>query len=100
MIKSRSVGYGSHTAQTANIQNFDVTGRLEKTKAPGAKSPMEFFQGYDKVKATQSPSVNPTATFTQAPGAASLSMQSGAVAPQSLVGVSSPFQGSSVKVVS
>lgn len=87
-------------AQTANIQNFDVTGRIDKAKAPGAKNPMEFFQGYDKVKADQVSAMNPTATYTQAPGAASLSLRSGASAPQSLVGVSSPFQGSSVKVVS
>jgi len=87
-------------AQTANIQNFDVTGRIDKAKAPGAKNPMEFFQGYDKVKADQVSAMNPTATYTQAPGAASLSLKSGASAPQSLVGVSSPFQGNSVKVVS
>jgi len=87
-------------AQTANIQNFDVAGRIDKARAPGAKTPMDFFQGYDKVKANQVSAMNPTATYTQAPGAASLSLRSGASAPQSLVGVSSPFQGNSIKVVS
>lgn len=92
-------------AQTDAINNFDVSGKVNKLKAAGPKSGIDFFSGFDKVAANQES--NPLATYTNAPGAASASLtgssalpSSASVQPTSLVGIDSPYSGSSVKVVS
>ena len=92
-------------AQTEAINNFDVAKNVDKLKAAPVKTSINFFDGFDKVAATQES--NPLATYTNAPGAASASLtgssalpSSASVQPTSLVGISSPYAGSSVKVVS
>lgn len=94
----------SVNSQADALEAFDVAGRVDKLKAPGAKTAMDFFSGYDKVAANQTQSMNPSATFSNAPGAATESLggaiqKLGSTQPSSLVGINSPFQGSSTKVV-
>lgn len=85
------------------IENFDIEGRVNKLKKPGAKAAVDFFKGYDKVKAQAQPNVGATAGPEETGdegGSASSVVQMGAnTAPSSMVGIRSPFQGSSTKVL-
>lgn len=91
--------------QADNIENFDIAGRVDKLKKPGAKSAVEFFQGYDKVSQQNAAKQNVTASAAPGQvgdggGSASSVVQMGAnTAPSSMVGIRSPFQGSSTKVL-
>lgn len=94
--------------QVEAIEGFDVAGRVDKLKKPGAKKAVDFFQGYDKVKAAAPGSGMGNVDASAAPdtvgdggGSASSVVQMGAnTSPSSLVGIRSPFQGGSTKVVS
>lgn len=91
--------------QADAIEAFDIAGRVDKLKKPGAKQAVEFFKGYDKVGAQAAAKENVTASAAPGQvgdggGSASSVVQMGAnTAPSSLVGIRSPFQGSSTKVL-
>ena len=91
--------------QTAAIEAFDISGRVDKLKKPGAKQAVDFFKDYDKVAAQSAARENVSASAAPGQvgdggGSASSVVQMGAnTAPSSLVGIRSPFQGSSTKVL-
>lgn len=101
---------GATTADAVNqqadaIEAFDIGGRIDKLKKPGAKNTVEFFKGYDKVSPTAAAKTNVVASAAPGQvgddgGSASSVVQMGAnTAPSSMVGIRSPFQGGSNKVV-
>lgn len=91
--------------QIESIEGFDVAGRVDKLKKPGAKTTVEFFKNYDKVSPTTAAKENVTASAAPGQvgddgGSASSVVQMGAnTAPSSMVGIRSPFQGGSTKVL-
>lgn len=101
---------GATTADAVNqqadaIEAFDISGRIDKLKKPGAKNTVEFFKGYDKVSPTAAAKTNVVASAAPGQvgddgGSASSVVQMGAnTAPSSMVGIRSPFQGGSNKVI-
>ena len=101
---------GATTADAVNqqadaIEAFDISGRIDKLKKPGAKNAVEFFKGYDKVSPTAAAKTNVVASAAPSQvgddgGSASSVVQMGAnTAPSSMVGIRSPFQGGSNKVI-
>lgn len=91
--------------QVEAIEGFDVVGRVDKLKKPGAKNTVEFFKDYDKVSPENAAKANVTASSAPGQvgdggGSASSVVQMGAnTAPSSMVGIRSPFQGGSTKVL-
>ena len=83
--------------QTKAIQDFDITGQVEKLKTPNAKDSMNFFANFNKVGLSEAPK-DPTATFTYAPSPASRDMMK-ELNPYSGLGIQTPYQGSATKVV-
>lgn len=82
-------------AQTDAINAFDFSGDLTKLRTPAAKGNLDFFQGFNKVAANTNPQVNPQAVSTAG------AVQTGEITPARLLtGIQSPYQGSSLKVVS
>ena len=83
-------------AQTEAINAFDFSGEVDKLKTPAAKGDMNFFEGFDKVTASSRPSTNVAAvSATGAPQTAE-----SIAAGRQATGIRSPYQGSSLKVVS
>ena len=102
---------GATDAESVNrqieaIEGFDVAGRVDKLKKPNAKQTVDFFKDYDKVSPEAAAKVNVQASAAPGQvgdggGSASSVVQMGAnTAPSSMVGIRSPFQGGSTKVLS
>ena len=83
-------------AQTEAINAFDFSGELDKLKKPAAKGDLNFFEGFDKVTAAARPTTNVSAVSATGTPQGAESIQAGRQA----TGIKSPYQGSSLKVVS
>ena len=83
-------------AQTEAINAFDFSGDVDKLKQPAAKGDLNFFEGFDKVTANSRPATNVAAVSATGTPQNAESIQSG----RQSSGIRSPYQGSSLKVVS
>jgi len=83
--------------QTANINAYDVMGLSSPYKTPTDQGIADFFTDFAKRKYDPSYNVDPTATATSK--ARRITAPSSAQ-PSSMLGIKSPYSGSSVKVIS
>jgi hypothetical protein len=83
-------------AQTEAINAFDFSGEVDKLTKPAAKGDLNFFEGFDKVTAAARPTSNVSAVSATGTPQGAESIQAGRQA----TGIRSPYQGSSLKVVS
>lgn len=83
-------------AQTEAINAFDFSGEVDKLKTPAAKGDLNFFEGFDKVTASSRPATNVAAVSATGTPQNAESIAAGRQA----TGIRSPYQGSSLKVVS
>lgn len=83
-------------AQTEAINAFDFSGEVDKLKQPAAKGDLNFFEGFDKVTANSRPATNVAAVSATGTPQNAESIAAGRQA----TGIRSPYQGSSLKVVS
>ena len=83
-------------AQTDAINAFDFSGEVDKLKTPAAKGDLNFFEGFDKVTASSRPATNVSAVSATGTPQNAESIAAGRQA----TGIRSPYQGSSLKVVS
>jgi len=83
-------------AQTEAINAFDFSGDVDRLKQPAAKGDLNFFEGFDKVAASSRPATNVAAVSATGTPQNAESVAAGRQA----TGIRSPYQGSSLKVVS
>ena len=83
-------------AQTEAINAFDFSGDVDKLKQPAAKGNLNFFEGFDKIAASARPSTNVAAVSATGTPQNAESIAAGRIN----TGIKSPYQGSSLKVVS
>jgi hypothetical protein len=83
--------------QTSDIENFDVAGRVNKLKSPNTKTSMDFFSDFAKV--SEGSTADPEATFTGNASPVTQAMFSQAN-PYANLGIQTPYQGRSTKVIS
>lgn len=83
-------------AQTDAINAFDFSGDVDKLKTPASKGNLNFFEGFDKVAASSRPATNVAAVSATGTPQNAESIAAGRIN----TGIKSPYQGSSLKVVS
>ena len=82
--------------QTANINAYDVTGLSSPYKTPTNQGIADFFTDFAKRKYDPSYNVDPTKTTNSTARRVTAASSS---QPSSLLGIKSPYSGSSVKVI-